>query len=206
LLGFPPDTPLIDRVSLQGDAELTITGDTIRVCPKAADALAPYELSIKIDGAPPQVARSALTGGMWTVKTFKSPVDPRIDVEAWRKAAASSEAHTLSADAIDFAFGGGGMTEIRGLAVMLPRDHFGVIATRSLTIPAGGYRLDSTSDDGIRVWLDDELVIDDWTWHAPKRQHHNFMFDKPRTVRLRVEYFELDGHATLNVAISPLNE
>lgn len=28
------------------------------------------------------------------------------------------------------------------------------------------YTLSTIADDGVRVWLDGNLVIDDWTWHA----------------------------------------
>jgi alpha-L-fucosidase len=63
--------------------------------------------------------------------------------------------------------------------------------------------VNTASDDGIRVWLDDRLVIDDWTWHAPKRQHADFDIEQGREVKLRIEYFELDGHAVLQVDIVP---
>jgi hypothetical protein len=93
------------------------------------------------------------------------------------------------------------MSELRTTPEPLPPDHFGVIATRALTFPAGSYRLRAASDDGIRVWLDDELVIDDWTHHAPRQHTHDFEVPAPREINMRVEYFELDGHAALEVAI-----
>jgi hypothetical protein len=139
-----------------------------------------------------------LIGGTWEVWTFASASDPREDVEQWRKAG-TAEHHPLTADSLDFRFGHGGMTEARGLPVPLPRDHFGVIATRSLTVPAGKWRIKTTSDDGIRVWMNGHLVIDDWTWHAPKQHAHEFDVIESREIALRVEYFELDGYAVLNL-------
>ena len=58
------------------------------------------------------------------------------------------------------------------------------------------------TDDGIRVWVDKRLIIDDWTWHAPK--------ENVATVELqagehdfRVEHFEIDGYAQLQLARAP---
>jgi hypothetical protein len=93
------------------------------------------------------------------------------------------------------------MSELRGLAAKLPHDHFGTIATRTITFPPGTWRLRSTSDDGIRVWMNDKLVIDDWTWHAPKEHVHEFEVEKETRFDLRAEHFELDGVAILTLAI-----
>ena len=110
---------------------------------------------------------------------------------------------TLSVPALDFHFGSGGISEARGLPMRMPRDHFGVIATRTLTVLAGSWRINTLSDDGIRVWMNDELVIDDWTHHAATRHHADFTVDNPRSVRFRVEYFELDGASMLTVELQP---
>ncbi|HVP73846.1 MAG TPA: PA14 domain-containing protein, partial [Phycisphaerales bacterium] len=61
--------------------------------------------------------------------------------------------------------------------------------------------------DGIRVWRDDQMVIDDWTLHPPKRQSYEFeVVEAQREIALRVEYFELDGSATLQVSVAPAPE
>jgi hypothetical protein len=49
----------------------------------------------------------------------------------------------------------------------LPKDRFGTIAETKLNVPAGRWKVSTTSDDGVRVWMDDKLVIDNWTWHVP---------------------------------------
>ena len=73
-----------------------------------------------------------------------------------------------------------------------------VTATGTFTLPAGQYELVVTSDDGIRVWLDDKLVLEDWSIHGPK--------DDRITVaggphRLRLEYFQNTGAAALQVRV-----
>ena len=44
----------------------------------------------------------------------------------------------------------------------LPPDHFSARFTRTLTLPAGRYRFFVLTDDGSRLWIDGQLVIDAW--------------------------------------------
>lgn len=203
--GDAPPRP--EQFTLTGDAEFGIDGDRIHVRSNQQDTLAPYQLTWHDAGdAPPLTARGMLGGGHWTVRTFASPCDPREDVDRWRAGSEQPGTHSLTCDPLDLRFGSGGMTEARGLPVVLPRDHFGCIATRTLTIPEGRWRVNTNSDDGIRVWMNDQLIIDDWTWHAPKKQSYDFeVTDDSRESVFRVEYFELDGFATLAVEFARLN-
>ncbi len=61
--------------------------------------------------------------------------------------------------------------------------------------------IETPSDDGIRVRVDGELVIDNWTWHAPTRDEGQFKLSSPRRVAIEVEHFELDGYAVLEFAL-----
>ncbi len=49
----------------------------------------------------------------------------------------------------------------------LPVDGFSARFTRTLAFPAGTYRFTVVTDDGSRVWIDDQLVIDAWWDQAP---------------------------------------
>jgi len=129
----------------------------------------------------------------WKVRHFQSPVDPREDVETWRNAAHRAPV-VQRIPSLDERWATDGPEG-------LDPDHFGTVATTSLEFPAGRWRINTTSDDGIRVWLNDELVIDDWTWHAPKEHTHEFELKRPKTVDLRVEHFELDGYAMLKLDV-----
>lgn len=79
-------------------------------------------------------------------------------------------------------------------------DRFAVLAISSLDVPAGEYVLDVESDDGIRVWLDDALVLDHWDVHTPAidEQQISIAFGKHT---LRVEYFEGGGLGVLDVSV-----
>ena len=73
-----------------------------------------------------------------------------------------------------------------------------------MELPAGRWRLKTESDDGIRVSVDGAVVLEDWTWHAPKRADAEFAVEEARAVELLVEHFELDGYAVLAVALEPV--
>lgn len=71
-----------------------------------------------------------------------------------------------------------------------------------MTLAPGEYRLSITSDDGIRVWVDDRLVLEDWTIHAPKEDRIR-LAGGPH--RLRVQYFQNTGAAALMIKIERPN-
>ena len=58
------------------------------------------------------------------------------------------------------------------------------------------------SDDGIRVFVDERLVIEDWTLHAPKRDETLIALDAGQHT-IRIEYFQIQGAAALVLDLSP---
>jgi len=184
-----------------GNVMMATTPEGIFIRPKEEHEVTPYTVSIRA-GEETVRAKGVIMSGHWTVTAFPSPNDPREDVDAWRmEGTKSKDAVTFRAPAIDFTLGGGGYNDVQHLHSELPHDHFGTIATRTLTFPKGTWRIRTTSDDGIRVWLDDALVIDDWTWHAPKEDTYEFTVEESTSIDMRVEHFELDGYAVLKLAI-----
>jgi hypothetical protein len=163
------------------------------------NTISPYTVRVPLhDG---ELTRSGtLVNARWVVQVFPYETDPREDVETWR-AEAGDDPYTMHADDLDLRFGMGGLSEARHLPAVLPRDHFGTSARTTLRFPAGSWRIRTMSDDGIRVWLDDRLVIDDWTWHGPTTHEYEFTIDEAKTIPIRVEHFELDGYAILTLDI-----
>ena len=74
-------------------------------------------------------------------------------------------------------------------------DNFSVRWTRNIPFTAGNYRFTATMDDGMRVWINDQILIDNWT----RSQEHTVSVDRfipAGTHRFRVEHFEDGGQAT----------
>ena len=73
-------------------------------------------------------------------------------------------------------------------------DDFSARWTRTVYFQAGTYRFYATMDDGMRVWIDDALVIDSWT----DSQVHTEIADLFMTAGdhvIEVEYYEAGGKA-----------
>jgi len=81
----------------------------------------------------------------------------------------------------------------------VPADNFSAQWTRDEWFESGTYRFSYRSDDGVRIWVGDALVVDDWrdrgaSWSIVDR------FIPRGTHRVRVEYYEHTGSAVLQVA------
>src|SRR5690606_31057787 len=57
------------------------------------------------------------------------------------------------------------------------------------------------TDDGIRVLVDGEPVLENWTIHGPTEDVATFRVAEGGQKRLEVQYFENDGLAVLEVAV-----
>ncbi len=80
----------------------------------------------------------------------------------------------------------------------VPADHFLTRAVSTCNVPAAGYELEVTSDDGCRVWIDDQLVIDAWKYQGPTAYRARIA---KGTHRLRILHFELDGYTALKARL-----
>ena len=80
----------------------------------------------------------------------------------------------------------------------IPQTKFAAVATSTVALSAGTYTLRTISDDGVRVWVDDKLVIDDWSLHESRVDNAPLTGG---THRLRVEYFQVDGWTELRLDI-----
>lgn len=86
-------------------------------------------------------------------------------------------------NAIDFDWGRGGP------ASNFPSDNFSVRWTRDMHFDSGTYRFHARMDDGMRVYLDDTLIIDQW-YNSSVREATADVYVGYGTHRLRVEYYE----------------
>jgi len=59
------------------------------------------------------------------------------------------------------------------------------------------YTLYATADDGVRVWINHRLVIDDWSLHAATEFSNKFTFKAGEQYPVKVEYLESAGGAAL---------
>lgn len=81
----------------------------------------------------------------------------------------------------------------------VPADFFSARWTAELIVPAAGtYRFNATVDDGLRLWVNGELVIDAWTWQFPTS--YSGTVDLPAgQVSFMAEYMERDLTAQIQI-------
>lgn len=84
-------------------------------------------------------------------------------------------------------------------------DHASVRWTGTLTPQESGpHTFHITGDNGFRMWVDDELVIDHWVADWDKEQHSEPVeLEKGEQHSVKVEYFEEDGGSNLHVRWTP---
>lgn len=73
-------------------------------------------------------------------------------------------------------------------------DFFSARWTRYVNLTAGVWRFTAVTDDGMRIWIDDRLILDEWQVQAER----TFVVDQSLAAGdhlIRVEYFENNGEA-----------
>lgn len=83
-------------------------------------------------------------------------------------------------------------------------DRFLTVATTSFEIKPGRYRIELGSDDGVRLYLDGERLIDHWDPHEPATDEIVVHLNGAHTIR--IEHFDAGGFATLDFRIKPSRE
>ena len=93
---------------------------------------------------------------------------------------------------LDFTWGSGGP------GANLPADNFSARWTQASQFDGGAYRFHVTVDDGARLWVDDQLVVDTWPGGGVREVTGDIgLTTGPHTVR--VEFVEYGGEARLAV-------
>jgi beta-glucosidase len=84
-----------------------------------------------------------------------------------------------------------------------PVDHFSARWT-GYFVPQveDDYRFYSSVDDGVRLYINDELVIDDWRRHGETLDTYTRHLRGGQAYKLRLEYFENVGSATIRFGIA----
>lgn len=98
---------------------------------------------------------------------------------------------------IDFDWGG------TGRLARVGSDRFSARWWGSIELPVGRWKFRLTSDDGVRLFLDDRLLIDRWVDQAATP--HETIVDLPGARReIRVEYYERAGNAVCKLELERL--
>ena len=79
-------------------------------------------------------------------------------------------------------------------------DNFSIRFTGTIAAPqTGTYTFFVTSDDGVRLWIDDQQIITDWSDHAPRTRSGTISLNANERVPLRLDYYERGGGAVVRL-------
>jgi len=140
-------------------------------------------------------ARGVLSGARWKAAWFPwtQSSDPRGDLDRWRSLRYEA---TVRTEVRAWNDPWGGSTSVRR---DLPTNRFGLMASTTVEVrEPGSYLLSTRSDDGVRVTLDGEVVLEDWTWH-PSQERTSEIQLEAGSHRIELEYFQIDGTAVLEL-------
>ncbi len=85
----------------------------------------------------------------------------------------------------------------------VPGYYFSTRWTRTEYFQGGNYRFFATTDDGVRVWVDGNLIIDAWRV-GPELSVCGDIYLQPGQHNIRVEYFQQEGVALVYVKYARL--
>lgn len=154
--------------------------------PQTIGAASPVEQSPSSPPSPPPVQRSG-TAASWTGKYYSSQ-DLSGDPVLTRQDAA-----------IDFDWQSGSPD------TAIAADSFSASWSAAISFEAGNYRFTAVADDGVKIYVDDVLLLEDWNVHPATTT----MGEKELTAgshTVRVEYFEATGMASITVSWEKLAE
>ncbi len=89
-------------------------------------------------------------------------------------------------------------------APQVPADNFSARWTANLTLTPGRYRFTTTNDDGVRLWVNNQLIIDAW-FDQPARTY-TAEYDVPSgPFSVRLEYYENTNLAEMRFSFAQVS-
>ena len=188
--------------------ETGVTGDTVMVSVESGTER-DWRLELEYIGGPTVSARGVATppgrsvlfgyeqfhpAGPWDVRvvTWTDPAaDPSNDASAFDRLLAGPPALERREDRLDYMW-------YRPTVQGIPEGRWGLEATTTVDLPEGEYSLRTISDDGIRVWVDGELVIDHWEPHGSEVDYAPLT---PGRHEIRVHYYQVGGWTELRADV-----
>ncbi|MFM9874293.1 MAG: right-handed parallel beta-helix repeat-containing protein [Fimbriimonadaceae bacterium] len=132
----------------------------------------------------------------WNLSFFNydfDKIDPREKPTEFREIYETTPVATQRTESLDGSWSGSPAPGVNA-------NHFATLAEGRVTVEQGDYTLSVTSDDGVRVLIDDKVVFEDWTWHGPKSDDIKLKLGGKHSIR--IEHFELDGFSALQVRLT----
>ncbi|MFI5134212.1 MAG: right-handed parallel beta-helix repeat-containing protein [Chitinophagales bacterium] len=134
----------------------------------------------------------------WTINYYKMDTfNPVKYPGVFPNAVKMGSVKTDSTDKIEFTWWGAPDRNV-------PEDHFALVATAQQNFPKGDYTFGITADDGVRLYVDGKLVMNEWddsNCNYDDELHHEVSLHLEGMHQLKIEYYDQTGFATLMLHI-----
>ncbi len=205
--GPPGSWRVVSRAGLQEiSGSSGRTGDTIHVTPRA-DSLGIWNVVMEYRGAATTTSRGGRRAAgvpvRFSYERFEPPIawqvrawawadslDPRKEGN-WSRLTSAVTILERPMSRLDFMW-------YRPTIRELPQARFALEAIGKVSLAPGNYTLRSLSDDGIRVYVDGKVVIDNWDLHGTELDYAPL---NGGDHEIRVQYFQIEGWAELRLDI-----
>jgi len=129
----------------------------------------------------------------WNVAfhVYPDSADPRTQADRFAAVLRGTPVATQTVPRLDYMW-------YRPTIPNVPQAKFAAVATATVTLAAGDYTLRTISDDGVRVFVDGKMVIDDWKGHESALAYAPISAGRHE---IRVEYYQIDGWTELRLDI-----
>jgi beta-glucosidase len=88
-----------------------------------------------------------------------------------------------------------------------PKDNYSVRWTGKVKPEkSGNYTFDVMSDDGVRFYINDKLVINDWNDHSAITNSYTMALDAAKSYSIKLEYYENGGDAVVKLGWREQND
>ncbi|MEN8150508.1 MAG: right-handed parallel beta-helix repeat-containing protein [Planctomycetota bacterium] len=154
---------------------------------------APFRFVLEAQGAE-IVGEGVLLRAEWAVRHWAWEKDPREDPEAFAALLKTKPGRERKLASLELPWRYGGPGDEVG------KDRFATVAETTLDLPEGEWEIVTVSDDGVRVFVDGEKILENWTHHGPTEDRATVKLAAGKH-RIRVEHFEIDGMAWLSFRI-----
>lgn len=87
---------------------------------------------------------------------------------------------------------------------VIPREKFSVRWSGWLKPKeSGDFVVGTMSDDGVKLYIDDKLVINNWTTHGASLDEYSLKLEAGKEYKIRLEYFQDGGGAQIKLGMKP---
>jgi len=181
-------------IRVERDPETATWTAAAQASPGGIGEVKDYTIKVRpAGGGRSQTLTGRMVTAVWDVRWYRWDRPKKLaydDTRAWKRLFKSPPIHRQSVRELSRKLWASGPPP------GVPGSHFALVAETRIRLPGGRYRLSTTSDDGIRVFLNGKEVISRWNQHGPTPDRTEVKL-RPGVHRFVIHYCQESGASAL---------